>query len=400
MKYQKGTIEQLIIFSLSPFFSLPIIIYNLQKNNKFSYTLISILLGLISYLYIPAFSNDKTRYLERVVRFRNFDLTQFSNYILDSKKPDFVFDLLIYLFSSNNISVNFLFFFISFFSVFTVFFVFRKILINYTDKINLFSIFFVFLSISLPGLFSGLRFAFGSTMMLWAIYFLLFNRKLFLGILFSVLAVLTHFSMILLVPSVFFIKYFRRINAYKLFLISLVFLFISEFIFSDILSQITFFKSYANKINDYTGNEDFLTSGFQRNIANLIMYYIKNIWIYIAYAFLIFNKKYDKEDLLTKLLFILIAVVNLTYSFTTVFARYSSFIKFIFIVFLIKQYFLLPNKNRKIYYLFFIIFFFSFLADVYKLRFNLQVSLFKNLTTLVNVLSVNIGLSDVIPSKF
>lgn len=396
MKFQKGNIEQLVIFSLSPFLSLPIVLYNLHKNNRFSQVLVSVLMGVVSFLYLPSYTNDKTRYLERFVNFKNLNLNQFFNYLIEIKKPDFIFDLLIFLFSSNGIRIHFLFFFLSFFIVYSVFFLTKKILPNYLDKLNLTTSIFILLSISLPSLFSGLRFALGGAIMLWGIYFLLYKKAFFIGGAILLLSVVTHFSMLFFVPAIFLVKYIKRFNYYRIFLFSLSFLFLSEIVFNGVLSSFSFIDSYSNKINDYTQEGDFITEGLNRSLANRLMYYIKISWIYIAYVFLLINKRYDKKDLITKILFIFLSFVNLTYSFPTIYSRYLSLVKIIFMIFILKQFFYKPIKNKKMYFLFYFLFLFAFLADLYKMRYNFQATFTQNLLTTVNILSHNFELSDIL----
>ncbi|MEC4114936.1 hypothetical protein VSO92_12570 [Myroides pelagicus] len=68
--YKKGTIESVILFVLSPIFSLPAILHNIAKGNEFGNRLLIIFCSLISFLYIPSFSNDKMWYLESYAVFK------------------------------------------------------------------------------------------------------------------------------------------------------------------------------------------------------------------------------------------------------------------------------------------------------------------------------------------
>lgn len=61
-----------LMFLLSPFASIPLILLNIWKGRfKHPAILSSLLIGIISYLYIPTFSNDSDNYLEKHRAFVN-----------------------------------------------------------------------------------------------------------------------------------------------------------------------------------------------------------------------------------------------------------------------------------------------------------------------------------------
>lgn len=402
MRFQKGTLEQFVIFLISPFLSIPLLVYNLRRESKLSLVLTSLFFGILSFLYIPHFSNDKTRYLERVEIYKNLNFNQFSAYLISLNKSDFIFDTCLYFFSIYNININLFFLATTAFTFFTFFTVSKKIVWNNSSSGISFNVFLILLfTVSLPGVFSGVRFFLAGSFFLWAVYYSLFQKKFFLGLLLLVISISTHFSLLFFTPGILFCKYFNKINGYYIFLLSLPFLLLPESVFEGVLGSISFSESYEGKIELYTEDEDILASGFKRNFANTLMYIIKIAWIYLAFFYLAFNKKYDKNALITKLVFILFTTVNLTHAFPTIFSRYAAFLKVFFVIFLINEYFL-KQRNvvsfKKRYNFFFSVLLAGYLVDIFKLKLNFKESFFKNdILTIINIFSNNLGLKDVIP---
>ena len=65
-KLQKGTFETCLIFILSPFLSIPFIFTQLKRGyDKGTTLLVSLLMGLISFKFVPSSGFDKTVYINR-----------------------------------------------------------------------------------------------------------------------------------------------------------------------------------------------------------------------------------------------------------------------------------------------------------------------------------------------
>lgn len=400
MKVQKGSIESIILFCLSPFLSLPFLLYNLIKGNKIVLLLFSLFIGLISYLFIPTFSNDKTRYLERNIVYKLLDFNQYIVYLAESKRPDFIFETLIYFFSRYQINIHILFFIVTSFSVFSIFKFVLLFIDNVDKKINIQIFFLLLFSLSLQGVFSGIRFLFGVSFLLWGInYYIIKNRKV--GIVFFLLAIATHFSILFFTPAIILLKLstnnFIKINLFKLYVVSLLFLLIPQSVFTILLGKVEFSEGYSNKVNQYSQGEDFVSAGLVKGIVQQLIYYSRVGWIYVVYIYLLFNKKYDKNSVISKILFCFIFFLNITYSIPTAYSRFLNLIKILFITFIIYEKLTNPKFDKRLFILFFILCGLSFLIDIYILRYNLQSSLLgKNLFTIVNIFSNKFSLSDVL----
>lgn len=124
MKNSSNVAFTWLMFFLSPFASIPLILMNIWKGKfKHPTILISLLIGVVSYLYVPTFSNDKVSYYIRYDLFSTFsNITEFIGYIVSVNRPDFIFDLGNYLFSQANININLYFMLVTFLTAISIFY--------------------------------------------------------------------------------------------------------------------------------------------------------------------------------------------------------------------------------------------------------------------------------------
>jgi len=163
------------------------------------------------------------------------------------------------------------------------------------------------------------------------------------------------------------------------------------------LGNVSVSEGYSSKIDTYTGESDFISNNLQRGFANQLIYYTRIAWVYFAYLYLVFNKRYNKNSLVTQLLFISLFFVNLTFAIPTIFSRYLNFVKILFVLFLLFETYTNPKFRKKEFWLFFCLFTLSFIIDIYLMRYNFQASLLnRNLLTIINVLSNQFTLKDVL----
>ncbi|QCX53676.1 EpsG family protein [Elizabethkingia sp. JS20170427COW] len=396
-KIKKGSFESLVLFCLSPILSIPVLIYNIFKGNTLSTKLLIIIFGLIGFLYVPTITNDKARYLDRYELFSKFTIHEFINFLAGIERPDFIFDISLYAFSYLNLPSQIFFFIVCTFSTYSIIHISTKLVsVNLSkEKKYGFIIFFILFSISLQTLFSGVRYYFGLSFLLWAIYYLILKKKTYKFILFFVLAICTHFSLIIFFPAFLAIIFFPQTNFRVLFIISLSFLILPKEVLGVLIENVSPTEAYSSKADQYLDN-DLIGEGIKNNIANAIVFYTRQIWIYVAYIYLIFfKKKKENYDIILSLLFLIIFTVNLTFSVPTVFSRYSTFIKILFAVIIIKDF--LKKKNINITYLFFLLYLISFILDIYLLRENLVESLFfKEIITSIGLLTKSVTIQDII----
>lgn len=163
MRFKKGEFQMIVMFLLSPFVSIPMILIQLRNNrDKYIPLLISVLLGLLSYLYIPLITNDKAEYFKNYFYYSDISFQALNAHLVYLKRPDFIFYYIIYLFSKFKIDFNLFFFSITTITVYSFLFFAKKVVAasakNFTYSIPTISI--LMLGFSLQGLFSGIRFIF------------------------------------------------------------------------------------------------------------------------------------------------------------------------------------------------------------------------------------------------
>ena len=94
----RGNLDKYVVFVLSPFLSLPLILWDTLNKSKGSLVLLTILLSLLSYLYVPSEDDDKFYYINLYSQFRAYSLAQFLGFIFLGA-TDFLFYFFIYLFA-------------------------------------------------------------------------------------------------------------------------------------------------------------------------------------------------------------------------------------------------------------------------------------------------------------
>ena len=85
----------LLIFILSPFMAIPSIILGVIRRSKFSLFLLVLLFGLVSYMYIPDYTNDRARYFEIYEDFKNSSFKEMF-YFFFANSQDFILQSLFY----------------------------------------------------------------------------------------------------------------------------------------------------------------------------------------------------------------------------------------------------------------------------------------------------------------
>lgn len=393
---KKHTLESIILFLLSPFITFLFQIYFVVKGSKFALNILIISLGLVGYIFVPSYSNDKTRYYERYEIFKNLNFEGFLKNLIFDKRPDFFFESLNFIFAYNNISIQILFFLINTFSIYTVFKV-SDLITNYFKSNKRFVCFLLILfSFALQHLYSGIRFTFASCILLWGIYFFQFKKAKILGVLLLLLSITTHFSMLVMVLAFTVFILFKNVNYKYIFYFSFSFLILPKELLSQLFDFFTFSSGYETKVNSYVNEDDFITQNFDNNFSSIIVYYARNIWIYIAYIYLCFESK-NRDNRLLQLLYLFIAVLNLFYAFPTVFSRYLILVKFIFTIYLIFNYL---NNRSKVIFTFLSLYFITFVVDLYIIRPNI-IATFQDDSniSLLTILYRQVGLEHIIDNK-
>lgn len=390
MKIKKGRIETIIIFLLSPLLSLPLIGLQLKRKDNFAIGLISIFIGLLSFNYVPHISDDKARYYERYNDFLRLNWSEFIKYLGDAKRPDFVFETLIYIFAKLGINVQFLFLIITTFTVYSIFLFIKKTIETQVKNTYYFEIGLIMLilfSFSMGDLFSGIRFYFATSIFIWGLYYLFFYKNIKKGIVFLILSIATHFSLAFFIPAILICFFYLKKTSPKwMLLVSLLFLFLPKDFLSALFGIVQVSEAYSNKAAAYLAGD----REFSQNL--IILNNIRNLWIYFSYGYLLLRK--GDSSKLYILIVLFTAVVNVTYSVPLIFNRYTILLKILFMTFYLMLWYK-KQMSLKILLIIGLLFFLNFVVDINVYRNNLLESYsVTDMLTIVNFLSKKIDPND------
>ena len=371
------SLVRLIIFLLSPLFSLPFILHGIYKRNKNSVFLFVLIISVISYLYIPLVTNDKAYYYELYETLNYSSLNDFYNHFL-VQKTDFIFYLLIYLFKVLGIPLHFLFFCLTAITLSLWFSILLQVLDLYPEKKKgyfFMSFLLIFFSFSLSGLFSGVRFYLAISFAFYGfISGILLKKSMLKSMIFILLSSLTHFSCIVFIP-LFVVVYYKpyKNNLYLyMFLGSLVFVLIPRQYLLDKISLISLDEVYKSKVDSYLGDTDYIENSIKvGNFNNYLKYFFKTIWVYLGYAYLFFIKR---QSVLRNCFLLVLTLCNIFFSAPTVYNRYLILALGLFIIMVIYDN-LTGVFNKKYIYILLLILGLNFVGNIYIMKENFTRSL-------------------------
>lgn len=370
----KNTILSFILFLISPLLSLPAIAYGFMRKNSKSLLFIAFFIGILSYLYIPVETNDKSRYLSLYLYFRT--QPSFSLYIIEHSRHDFLYHFIIYVFARLNISVGFIFFFCTSISFLNIFLAFCRYFRNQlsSNKVFIGGIVILIVSLSLPSVFSGVRFFLASSFFIRALFGNEKKTEQYFCYLFSILI---HFSFLYLILSVFLYYLFQKTNYAKyIFILSFVFVLMPSSMYDYLFSAISVLGGgFKDKSQQYLYGEDFLTGGLEDgSFAAKFKFYYASIWVFCAYIYVLCTQNMKSQ--IRTYLYLLFAIINVFYGSPTVFNRYMTLARLCFVFLIVEDF--KNYKMYKTYIFFFIVFMGSFIIDLIILRYNLITSFFNN----------------------
>lgn len=347
---KKNDLISILVFMVSPFFAIPSIIYGVINRSKISLTLLILLFGLVSFMYIPNFSDDRSRYFEIYDDFRNNSFSElFAFFILSSQ--DFILQSLFYWASQFQIPAQLVFAFVTMLSIGAIFFIYYKIL-NSTEFVNkrygLMSLLLLICSISYLDLLSGTRFMFAVSFVLLAFYLGIIEKKNWV-ILLLIVASFIHFSTLIFLPLFLILKVFsNQYRIYKIiFLASLFFIVLPNSVVMSIFELLGLGGAIQQKGEVYLGGEDFIEKGISGSFGAVFIYYISLFWIFLGYGYLLITL--NRNSSIRNVVFLTASLINVFYSTPTIFLRYAIILKFIFVFMMIIELYKY-RKNLVIYF--------------------------------------------------
>lgn len=327
-------IVSLFSYVVSPFLSIPLIIFGLYKQTRMSVVFYSLLVGFISFLYKPTIEMDKARHIDSYEYSQNLSIESFFIRNFEGT-PDFLFHFILYVASNNNNSVHLVFFFMTFVTIFLIFKVYTRVLNNnkeYSPYMYVILALFIF-SISYIDVIIGIRFTLASSLVFYGYYSGLFEKKKY-SFIWIVLGAITHFGVILFLIIYLLYPLLEKLNGKKLkilLILSLLFFFISKDLILVLFKALGFGGAFESKINSYIDTDNLVdgTEGFAQKFID----FFNIIWVYILSFFLIFKNRSRSEY--SNVLIWLLIFTNVFVSFPVIYNRYALFTKLVLVLYLL-----------------------------------------------------------------
>lgn len=380
-----------LLFLVSPLLALPTIFAGIYKKKQISLYLLIIFASLITYQLVPADDYDLYQFYRFYKDVKNLDFDAFFKILLS--KPDFMVYLAIYLFAKAGLSGQVVFSICTFFTLHLIYLVYNKFALReeISNKYYVLGLITVFFSFELLGLYSGIRNILAAAIVLYSFHEGLFENKKMKGLLLFVLAVFTHFSVLLFFPVYFFIiiKPLKRKTVLIFYLVSFLFLFLTKEYLYNMAIQLPLTEAIDKKIKSYLLGLDFTERGNLKSIAALISYKIRVSWIYFANAYILIT--YKRNSNYRDLVVMLMGLLNIFSVAPDIHMRLTYLIELLFIYLLYYEY---KYRHNKLFIILFFIFLIpSFVVNVMVYRDYFMNSLFNvNFLTLIGILMKKVEL--------
>lgn len=307
-----------VLFFLLPFWSMPLIIFQLSKTRRVYYSiLISVFFALTASLLAP--TGDLYRLYLIYFDFQDYSFEAFLSFV--SVKPDFLFYALLYGFAKLGISIRIL--------IFLLIFAYFQFSFNLLFKLNrrlnvlillLFVMQFDFL---LQGLF--LRFPLAMLVVIYAFIQKIEEKKYTLILL--IIASMIHFGVLVAIP----IYYLSRLSMKKLnigLLISLLVIPFGNYIFIFLINHLLeWFPNipFSEKLNDYFLGYWALEYFEERTWKALFQIYIERALYFLVLGYFLITKG---SSTFRKHIVPFFILINVLFSFPNLFSRYLLFATF------------------------------------------------------------------------
>lgn len=356
---------------------MPVVLLGIYKKNTFNIGILVFFIGILSFLYVPTFSNDRVRYYELYEIIQRYSFKEFIIYLGIIRMPDFIFHTLIFITSKMGINIQFLFLGITTFTFGSFFFLFNKLFDknSLSNKIYFLGFLLFLFSFSYYHSISGMRQYFGISFFLLAAYNLLIENKTTKSITLLLLAIFTHFSLLLFIPALFILKiYPNKHKIYRtIFVFSFLFLFIPKSLILDIFNYTNFLsEAYNTKADAYLNGDDFIERGIKGGSSNYYLMHLFSIsWVYYAYIYLLLTIK--RNSIIRNWLYLFFGLTNMFYVISTVYWRYLFLLSILFAFLILTE---LNNKRIKPALLTLSFFFISILTQIIIARYNIIESYF------------------------
>ncbi|THD31520.1 EpsG family protein [uncultured Flavobacterium sp.] len=369
---QRVDLLNLMLFIFSPFLAIPSIIYGVINKSKFSLLLLILMFGLVSYMYVPNFEDDKARYFEIYENYRDGSFMEMFTYFFLSSQ-DFILQTLFYVASQIDLPAQLVFSTVTIITISFIFFIYYKIINSFENnlKLGLLSFILLICSISYLDLLSGTRFMFATSFVLLSFYLGLVGKKKWPFLLLFV-AIFIHFSTLIFIPVYFALKFLPDKNKIfrLIFIISLIFLILPKSFAISLFEMLGLGGALQEKGKVYLDGNDFMEEGLGDSFGTIVIFYVSILWIFMGYLYLFLTFK--RENLFRNMVFLVGALINIFYATPTIFLRYAIVLKLLFVFMLIYE--LYRYKKSKAVNIFCIIFSMILTTQIIVTRNNIEKS--------------------------
>tara|TARA_Y100001968_G_C19424620_1_gene753632 strand:- start:510 stop:1700 length:1191 start_codon:yes stop_codon:yes gene_type:complete len=328
-----------LLFLFSPVLSIPLVLRDIYHNRNSGYILAGLGFLLLSYFFVPGVNGDKAYYFHLYDFFSEKSFSE-ANFYIRTQMEDYTLYYFILAFSHLGISFSMLSGLVTATNLAIFFYIFRESVIE--NQLSKFSVLLFFLilifSLSLPHLFSGIRFYFGSSFVVLGLYLSLVKNKEIKGLTFLLFASTIHYStFIFFILTFIYILFRKKLVALKiLYLTSFIFLILPTDFYSYPLSLLVDFDIDLLYIQKYLGyvieNEFEITNQGHA----IYLFFARDLGYYLItiYALLSINRIDNKWF---SVLLMALILANITFYLPYLFNRYVLIVFLIFVFILIND---------------------------------------------------------------
>lgn len=313
-----------VLFMICPIFSFIYIIHNAYKGRYNGLIWLSLSMSIVA-ISTPAFA-DLYRHTLLYFSYENYMNTGF----IQSNELDFIFYTLTNLFAQNGIPFEFVSAIFVFVCYQIAFFLFHRTIESdygqyWSNKVKFFVFLIFFLMVPFIAIMNGLRMATASYIAALGWYHFYHNNNV-KGILLYLTACGMHFGSLLFLPLIIYmlLPQKKKEISYSIFILGMIFLFISGSILLRILP--TSFIATLNMEKQVTGYMENSVERFDERMSfnGLIAMYLERLPLLFVFL-LTATKKINLKDKENSILYVIFSLMFLYHPFTVLFQRYAFF---------------------------------------------------------------------------
>lgn len=404
---RKANIPVTILFLLYPLGALPFILIEIYNRKKYAVYLFAFFMAFLAYLLIPTTLDDLGRHYSDYENLKGFNWTAFKQMIV--LNADFVLPTFQFILSQLGLSKQF----IPFISVFIGYLVKLLILFNFfillkktedikiDKKTTVILILIAIFSVSFRNFALNIRMPVSLSFLTLGVFNLFFQNKKS-GWIFVILATITHYMTIIIIPLILLANVLSNTKILrKIFLVSFLFFFLPPSFITESIQTVSISNTELQKRQtEYT--EGYWAQEFMNNLSfkGRVSRQLGNSAIYFILFYLVV---FVQKSKLRNLLYLLAIVTNFLFSMPMLFSRYGyalGFLFFLLVLYELKDWSISPKGRLLIkIYLFFTIT--TWLSMVYSTRLQIIKSHPQMLyQTTYSILNNDITPDDYIPVSY